>query len=127
MEGSGAKCVRKALPEFVRVYVRSVGGGGVGEQQRLRGASNNTWLGFSICCFMAVRPARFKRQGAGLLLPDDRAGPEEVKASQTQWGVTSEPGGRQRYTKRPPLGVSHDPVILRRGGPDLPLSRAWSS
>ena len=35
---------------------------------------------------MPVRPARFKRQGTGLSLPDDRGGPEEVKASQTQLG-----------------------------------------
>lgn len=76
---------------------------------------------------MPVWPAGFKRQGTGLSPPDDRGGPEEVEASGAQLGVTSQPWGRHSYTKRPPLGVSRDPVILRRSGPTLPLSRALPS
>lgn len=68
---------------------------------------------------MPVWPAGFKRQGTGLSPPDDRGGPEEVEASGAQLGVTSQPWGRHSYTKRPPLGVSRDPVILRRSGPTL--------
>lgn len=47
---------------------------------------NNTCLGFSICCFMPVRPAGFKRQETGLSRPDDRGGKEWVEASRAELG-----------------------------------------